>query len=735
MSGNYRKRAAHAALAWVRFTSYGLGAWLFAVGGALAAQAVADETANPEPAASAQTPSAISPAATTPAPGTPATEPADSPLVTVVVYSQWLGPATKAAERRYAGARTLVEGEVLHERGALNLEDALRTTPGVQVLDETGTGVLPNIGVRGLNPLRSERLQLLVDGYPIAIGPYSNVGVSLFPVTLPSLQAVDVVRGGAAVHYGPNNVGGVLNLVTWPIPAKTVQTLRQRLILAEATGNVLTDTYYRIGGPANEDLDLQLQVNVLRGDGARAHSDTEVNNLILDGNYLINDRNEVTARLQYYDVDAELPGALSPSAYSRDPSRSQRPQDAFDADMWRGTFTWTFLPSDNSEFEWRNFAHDADRTFFFGQSGPAFAMDAGLPATDVSDSPRVFRVFGTEPRVTLRAGAHSLILGARYVNEDVAFDVNRTNLDTGARTRVRDWALDTDAVAVYLSDTLSLFDRRLRITPGVRYEDVRMDFTDKLAAGGTEDNHARAWLPGLTIGYQATERLFLFTNAQRSLVPVQIAQAVKKTDVANETAWNYEVGARLQATPRLHHSVALFRIDYEDQIQFDKTADRFENLGETRHQGIELDSHWQATTQLDFRLGYAYLDTAQRNGANAGRHLPNAPRHHLSLAAGYRYQQWYASLTGLHVSESFSDAANTELETPNGSAGRLPEYTLINLSLGRDFALAAARRLHLGFAINNLADEDYYFRGVDVSPIGRIPAPGRSYILTAQLDF
>ena len=162
---------------------------------------------------------------------------ADAPaqLPGINVTADWLGPPTEESEKTYTGARTVVEEEELQATGALNLDDALRPVPGLTVLDETGTGILPNIGVRGLNPLRSERLQILLDGYPIAIGPYSNVGVSLFPVTLPSLEAVDIVRGGASVHYGPNNVGGVVNFVTKPIPAETSQTLRERVTIAEET--------------------------------------------------------------------------------------------------------------------------------------------------------------------------------------------------------------------------------------------------------------------------------------------------------------------------------------------------------------------------------------------------------------------------------------------------------------------------------------------------------------------
>lgn len=652
------------------------------------------------------------------------------------VTADWLGPPTEESEKTYTGARTVVEEDNLQNRGALNLEDALRPVPGLQVLDETGTGVLPNIGVRGLNPLRSERLQMLVDGYPIAIGPYSNVGVSLFPVTLPSLEAVDMVRGGAAVHYGPNNVGGVVNFVTKPIPAQTSQTLRERVTIAEDTGNVFTDTYYRVGGQATDKLDLQFQANVQRGDGFRDHSDTEVDNLVLDARYYLNDQHELASQLQYYRVDAELPGALTPEAYEQDRTQSQRNHDKYEADMTRATATWTYTPASNVEFQWRNFVHNADRTFFFGQnlSGNGHWADPGLESTHVADSPRLFNIYGTEPRLAISHGHHDITLGARFVSEDVEFDVNRVELDTGDDSVARDWHLDTQAIAFYVSDTISFLDDRLTVTPGLRYEDVNMDFRDNLS-GVTEENNADELLPGLTVGYQASDDLFVFANGQRSLVPVQIAQATREGDVANETAWNYELGARLQATPALLSSATLFRIDYEDQIQFNQTTSRFENLGKTRHEGIELSNRWDVNSQWELGLGYTYLDTEQLTGDNEGNKLPNAPTHKVSADAVYRYQAWDANLNWVYVSSSYSDAENTEEETDNGSAGELPDYHLLNARIGRDIAFSGDRVLNLGLAVNNLLDEDYYFRGVDVSPVGRVPQPGRSYILEAQLDF
>ncbi|WP_019933352.1 TonB-dependent receptor family protein [Oceanimonas smirnovii] len=665
-----------------------------------------------------------------------AEEVATSQLDQVVVEGDWLGTPSKETVKTYTGARNVVDSEELHERGALNLEDALRQVPGIQVLDETGTGILPNIGVRGLNPLRSERVQMMVDGYPIAIGPYTNVGVSLFPVTLPSLEAVDVVRGGAAVHYGPNNVGGVLNLITKPIPNEMEQTLRERLLIAEDTGHVLTDTYYRVGGFVTDDLGLQFQANLLKGNGFRDHSDTEVQNYILDVDYFADEINEFKAQLQYYDVTADLPGALSPTAYEANRNQSQRPFDAYDADMWRATLTWIHTPSDDVEFQWRNFAHRADRTFFYGQNlaGGNWA-DPDATATNVNDTPRIFHVYGTEPRISKQLGNHTVMLGGRYVREEVEFDINRLTLTTGDyNDKLRDWDFATNAYAAYVSDTISLLDDRLTLTPGVRYEEVRTDYRDE-NSGALSDNHTSAWLPGLTVGLQATDEVFLFANAQRSLVPVQTAQVIREGEVANETAWNYELGARWQPYDNLQTTATLFRIDYQDQIQFNKAQNLYENLGETRQQGIELESRWSPIVDVDLGLGYTYLQSEQLSGEFNGRDLPNAPSHHVSADAVYRTGLWTASATALYASSSFSDAANTVDEDSMGSVGELPSYTLVNTRLGRDISLGNDMTLNVGMGVNNLLDDDAYFRGADVSPVGRVPMPGRTYVLEGELSF
>ncbi|WP_201281623.1 TonB-dependent siderophore receptor [Methylosinus sp. Ce-a6] len=652
----------------------------------------------------------------------------------------WLGDETEKAVKTYPGARTVLGKKELRRSGARNIEDALRQVPGVRVQDETGTGLLPNIGVRGLNPARSERAQVLVDGIPLALGPYTGTGLSLFPVTMETIDRIDVVRGGAAVHYGPNNVGGVINMITKPIPAKPTFVARERLTIGGDTGNVLTDSYVQTGGFVTPEFGWQLQFNALAGNSWRAHSATRAYNLLLNSHWLVSDRDEIKGSLQYYSARADLPGALTPLAYQRDRTRSQRPFDAFAGDTWRGSLNYSHF-FDDGEFTWTSFGHISDRAFTFSEP-----FDPALRPTTVSTSPRDFHVFGTEPRYTLLLDtgpvSHKLILGGRYVLEDVDFVVDRLTLKTGRTARQRDWRFDTDAFAGYASDTLGFFEGRLKITPGVRYEHVGTVYRDRLSLTGQSfRNVATEWLPGVDVGVEATDWLFAFANAHRSLRPPQVAQVTRGGVVGAEVAWNYEAGVRLTPLPEVEATVTGFRIDFTNQIEFDRTTQLFRNLGATEHNGVELEAGWrpeQLLPGVSFKAGYTYVDARQRSGVFAGKEVPFASPHQISLRGGYTIDGYDLGVTGYYQSAAFTDAANTVAEDVTGTVGKIPGYWLWNMQLTKELEFAEPglpSRIVMAATINNIFDQDYYFRGVDTSPVGRVPGPGRSFLISLKAEF
>lgn len=651
-------------------------------------------------------------------------------LPTVTVTSDWLGPPSAAAARKHPGARTVLGEPGLTETGSRTLEDALRQVPGLTVADESGTGVLPNIGVRGLNPLRSEQVLLLQDGIPMTLAPYGQTGASLFPLTLQAVEAIDVARGGVAVHYGPNNVGGVINFVTRRIPVKPSFTAKETLSVAR-TGHILGDSYMRAGGFVNDRLGLQIQANVIEGSGERAHSDTSVRNLMLDAEWFPTDRSEVKGGLQHYTTRNELPGALTPRAYAQDREQSTRPQDRFDGDTTRAHLIYTHRFAGGAELNWKNFGHRSERIFAFGN-----ATNADAVSTLRQSSPREFRVYGTEPSLSFDLGGpvkQKIMLGMRYMREEVDYKVDSLTLATGAYGVTRDWRFENDAYAAYLSDTFSFMDGRLKVTPGVRHEDVRLSYRNNVAGVRTSDS-TRDWLPGLDIGYQASSDVFVFANAHRSLRPVQFTQITFGGDLAAERAKNYEAGVRWAATPALDFALTGFRFQFDNKLEFVNANTGFRNLGQARHQGAELELKWRPQAMRGFELATAYthVDTEQQSGAFQGNQLPYAPRRQLALAATYRSNGWTWNLNGHYQSDMFSDGANTQAENATGSVGRIPSYWVWNAHIGYAFTWNGTR-MKAGLGVNNLLNRDHYFRGVDYSQ-GRMPQPGRAVLVSLQAD-
>ncbi|MBU5756295.1 TonB-dependent receptor plug domain-containing protein, partial [Pseudomonas aeruginosa] len=149
----------------------------------------------------------------------PVEDPANLQALTVV--GDWLADASAADVFEHPGARDVVRREQFQAQGAASTREVLERIPGVSAPLNNGTGshdLALNFGIRGLNPRLASRSTVLMDGIPVPFAPYGQPQLSLAPVSIGNMDAVDVVRGGGAVRYGPQNVGGIVNFVTRAIP-------------------------------------------------------------------------------------------------------------------------------------------------------------------------------------------------------------------------------------------------------------------------------------------------------------------------------------------------------------------------------------------------------------------------------------------------------------------------------------------------------------------------------------
>lgn len=208
---------------------------------------------------------------------------------TLSVVGNWLDNTDNSTVvLNHPGARTIVTQQRIHEKGAQTVGDSLRGIPGVQVRESNGTGgsdISLNVGVRGLTSRLSPRSTILMDGIPLAVAPYGQPQLSMAPLSIGNLQSIDVIRGGGAVRYGPQNVGGIINFNTKAIPedfsgAVSAQTQ------GASHGGLKTLSSASLGGTADNGFGAALLYSGLHGQGYRDNNDnTDIDDFMLKTRY------------------------------------------------------------------------------------------------------------------------------------------------------------------------------------------------------------------------------------------------------------------------------------------------------------------------------------------------------------------------------------------------------------------------------------------------------------------
>lgn len=674
--------------------------------------------------------------------GQPPADATEMPVVEVI--------GTPDEQKKIPGSAQVLTAETLQASHVMTTNEALRKAAGVNVRDEEGLGLRPNIGIRGLNPTRSTKVLLLEDGIPLAFAPYGD-NASYYHPPVERFERIEILKGAGQNIYGPQSVAGVINYITPAPPA----AFSGGLALTSGSRGYFNG-HGTIGGAG-----MRLDYMRKEGDAARDNSHSELDDVSYKGVFALGAAQALTARASYYKEDSQLTYTGLTEAEYRNFGHEYNPFDndtfvahregvsltheadlgagrslitnlygsAFKRDWWRQSSTTTDGQCDSVTYDT---SAGPNRTFQQARAD-GHAVNPDDCNANIGNL-RQYYNYGVEPRLRV---SHGLFGAASELETGVRMHFEEQDRlgKTGASFDARDGALDREsnerlnqAYSAFVQNRLVVGD--LAVTPSLRVEHVRYERTNRLTgASGTDE--ITELIPSLGATYELGAAT-AFAGVHRGFAPPTTADLINDSggsvDLDAEESWNYELGLRARPVAGVTVEGAAFLNDFRRQIAVGSIAGGSTPLatGETRYAGAELAAQVELGRLAPVghtpfaELAWTWLPTADQEtallkvsdgtpvtGSVAGKRLPYAPKHLLTSTIGYRHSGGFeARLEAAYVGGQYSDFANTETAPAdgNGQTGALASHTIWNAALSYRFLRTG---LGVFLAAKNLADKEY----------------------------
>ena len=667
-----------------------------------------------------------------PAPATPP-EAVELPPLTVSAPVRLPGAALPLSS--IPGTVQVVPGDILRNSGAVSLQDALTRLPGIHLNDEQGNSVQFDLSMRGFTATSvtgvPQGISVFIDGVRVNEPTVEEVNFDLIP--LQDIDHVEVIRGPSST-FGRNTLGGAINIIT----RRGGGGLE---IVPEADWGSFGRQQYRLqAGGATGPFDFYASGTYYHEFGWRDDAVVQLGKVFAKLGFKLGDT-DLTVSYQRAQNRIEQAGSLPASALAEDRTLNFTAGDFFKPLLNFGTLSLRQGIGEKTTLTANAFIRTLDAEQFnvnlLGDNTRSFVHTTSLGGSAQLDYDGT--IFGRGNRVTA---------GVEYAHYHVPFKTLLENPATGVDTLDSKLTDNQNAFAVYLEDTFDIARNlimardSLVLTLGVRWDWLRHNIDDQSpvdderpsAAGTSTFNRAN---PRFGINYNLTPSngaYFTFAQGFRAPAFLELSCAgpaavcpglqagiAPDPPLSPVRVNNYELGVRLRPWTWLGIEAALYRTNVIDDIfavsPTGATGVFFQNVGNTRRQGLELDAQATLARDWDLRLNYTYTQATFRSDlelttsrpvpgcdeppcaepVQKGNDLPLIPRHRLNVSVDYRVAPWLTLwVSGAFVGSQWFRGDEENVEP------KLSSYFLMSAGVR-----ARYRALSAFLTINNLLNNKY----------------------------
>lgn len=619
--------------------------------------------------------------------------------------------ATRLATPRgeIASSVTVISAEDIERKQYRSVAQALRSVPGLHVVQSGGPGQQTSIFMRGTN---SSHTLVLIDGIE-ATDPSSPEGaVDFSNLQLNNIERIEIVRGPQSTLYGSDAIGGVIHIITRRGAGRlhgaakaeggSANTFNKQASAAGSTDSV----NYSIG-VTHIDTDADSVTPARMRNGAAAEDDGYEN---WTGSarlgVAVSDTLELNLFGRYIKSETQLDPELEEPVYGggttedRDARLDQTERllrveakaQLLDG-LWEATLSTSYTDFDRKNYNDRqSSAETKTRTNFNGEK-LKFELKNDLYLTDE----HTFTLGLETEKETMESGGFS---------------------DFGGFVLGQESNADARNNAAYAQDQFS-YGRRIFGTFGLRYDkhdDFGSKLTYRVAPVYVHRKTSTRIKASVGTGFKAPT---LFQTD--GFTPNNYGSVYRgNPDLKPEESFGWEVGLeQLFWDERINLGVTYFKnnIDNLRLVVYDSSFNStYENINKANIKGVEFFIHTQLLKSLAVRVNYTYTDAED---GNTGEQLLRRPKHKADFDIEYQPIPKASINLAVHY---ISDSKDISRASATGATIDGDDYTVFNITAG----YTINKRWRVFGRVDNVTDEHY-------EPADGFQAPGRSMIAGAEI--